>query len=280
MITTKCPHCGHTLRIPDKYAGKRGRCKHCGRLLTVSTTETERESRPSPSGQFQEPADLGSIQIDLHPSASRESGTAQSHVARRQTSAITTLLLVAGWIVYLGPATLWLLLLTGQLEDIDPIAAISYTCVSALIAGLAVLIDLLIHKVSPSSALILAVIIMFPLTWLVLFPVHLIFRDNLIEDECEALTRPSPTGLGCMIACVFVLSPLLTMKVIGFSWMQSFVGTPTAGDAFFQLLPLNELILIGILFYFFGMALVAFLTDRWPRGWHARGWHERGGREP
>ena len=29
MIEMKCPHCGHQLRIADKYAGRKGGCKHC-----------------------------------------------------------------------------------------------------------------------------------------------------------------------------------------------------------------------------------------------------------
>lgn len=29
MIEMDCPHCGHHLRIPDKYAGRKGGCVHC-----------------------------------------------------------------------------------------------------------------------------------------------------------------------------------------------------------------------------------------------------------
>ena len=36
MIEMKCPHCGHELRIADEYAGKRGGCKHCKGVFTVS----------------------------------------------------------------------------------------------------------------------------------------------------------------------------------------------------------------------------------------------------
>lgn len=35
MITYQCPHCQARLSIPDQYAGKRGKCNHCGQLITA-----------------------------------------------------------------------------------------------------------------------------------------------------------------------------------------------------------------------------------------------------
>ncbi|MBI4555975.1 MAG: hypothetical protein HY706_00200 [Candidatus Hydrogenedentes bacterium] len=34
-IELACPHCGHQLRIKARYAGKQGRCKHCGSPISV-----------------------------------------------------------------------------------------------------------------------------------------------------------------------------------------------------------------------------------------------------
>ena len=35
MIEMKCPHCGHQLRIDDKYSGQVGACKACQQKITV-----------------------------------------------------------------------------------------------------------------------------------------------------------------------------------------------------------------------------------------------------
>ncbi len=35
MIKYKCPHCGSVLSIPEKFAGQTGRCKRCGKTITV-----------------------------------------------------------------------------------------------------------------------------------------------------------------------------------------------------------------------------------------------------
>lgn len=46
MIELKCPHCGHQLRIKDKYAGKRGGCKHCRGTFVVPM-----EASPKPTAE-------------------------------------------------------------------------------------------------------------------------------------------------------------------------------------------------------------------------------------
>jgi hypothetical protein len=35
MIEHRCQECGHFLRIPDTFAGKRGKCKYCRTCFTV-----------------------------------------------------------------------------------------------------------------------------------------------------------------------------------------------------------------------------------------------------
>jgi len=35
MLTLTCPHCGHQLQIPDKYAGQTGSCTKCQGQITV-----------------------------------------------------------------------------------------------------------------------------------------------------------------------------------------------------------------------------------------------------
>jgi hypothetical protein len=34
-MTFACPSCGHELRIGDRHAGKKAKCRHCGRIFTV-----------------------------------------------------------------------------------------------------------------------------------------------------------------------------------------------------------------------------------------------------
>lgn len=36
MIQLECPHCHHTLSVPDEYAGTRGHCRHCGGGVIVT----------------------------------------------------------------------------------------------------------------------------------------------------------------------------------------------------------------------------------------------------
>lgn len=39
MIELACPHCGHTLRIDDTFAGQAGKCKHCQGPIDVPDAE-------------------------------------------------------------------------------------------------------------------------------------------------------------------------------------------------------------------------------------------------
>lgn len=50
MILVSCPHCGKRFNIKDRYAGKRGSCKNCGRILTVPKQPEESEARGSGTG--------------------------------------------------------------------------------------------------------------------------------------------------------------------------------------------------------------------------------------
>jgi DNA-directed RNA polymerase subunit RPC12/RpoP len=42
MIRFDCFKCGHSYRVPDKYAGKRVRCKECSEINLVPSVELER----------------------------------------------------------------------------------------------------------------------------------------------------------------------------------------------------------------------------------------------
>ena len=41
MIIFDCCKCGHSYRVPDKYAGKRVRCKECGEINLIPAVELE-----------------------------------------------------------------------------------------------------------------------------------------------------------------------------------------------------------------------------------------------
>ena len=41
MIRFDCFKCGHSYRVPDKYAGKRVRCKECGEINLIPAVELE-----------------------------------------------------------------------------------------------------------------------------------------------------------------------------------------------------------------------------------------------
>ncbi len=63
LIELKCPHCEHQLSIAPKYAGKRGRCKHCRGEIFVPVIQptsslgfnSERESVEEPSQRTASP---------------------------------------------------------------------------------------------------------------------------------------------------------------------------------------------------------------------------------
>lgn len=55
MLSVECPHCGHMLAIPERYAGQRGRCNHCGNTITVPETPTAVPEPPPPPPAPQPP---------------------------------------------------------------------------------------------------------------------------------------------------------------------------------------------------------------------------------
>ena len=44
MIEFNCSKCGHRYRVPDKYAGKRVRCRECTTINKISANEPEKVS--------------------------------------------------------------------------------------------------------------------------------------------------------------------------------------------------------------------------------------------
>lgn len=66
MIELKCPECGHQLRIPRRYAGKRGGCKYCRKSFTVPQETPQAQHRapppqpPESPESFESPESLGS----------------------------------------------------------------------------------------------------------------------------------------------------------------------------------------------------------------------------
>lgn len=51
MIELYCQHCGHHLKIPDKYAGQSGKCKNCGKQIVVPSVGFEPDPTPAPTGK-------------------------------------------------------------------------------------------------------------------------------------------------------------------------------------------------------------------------------------
>ena len=49
MIDLYCQHCGHPLKIPDKYAGQSGTCKNCGKQILVPAVGFEPGPTPAPT---------------------------------------------------------------------------------------------------------------------------------------------------------------------------------------------------------------------------------------
>ena len=45
----RCPHCNHSLSIPDHLAGQAGTCNHCGEAITVPKLIHQRIDTPQPS---------------------------------------------------------------------------------------------------------------------------------------------------------------------------------------------------------------------------------------
>jgi ubiquitin-protein ligase/DNA-directed RNA polymerase subunit RPC12/RpoP len=44
MISFTCDKCGKRFSVPDKFSGKKGKCKNCGTLVVVPTQQTVREA--------------------------------------------------------------------------------------------------------------------------------------------------------------------------------------------------------------------------------------------
>ena len=42
MIKFDCSKCGHSYRVPDRYAGKRVRCKECSTINQISDATPEK----------------------------------------------------------------------------------------------------------------------------------------------------------------------------------------------------------------------------------------------
>jgi len=101
MIELNCPHCGHQLRIDDKYAGQNGKCKACGKGITV----------PGGDGGFEpntEPPDINIPDIESGTSAFNAPRHAVSMQKQRSNNkvAIYVVLVIA---IILGVAAIPLL---------------------------------------------------------------------------------------------------------------------------------------------------------------------------
>lgn len=72
MIEYECPHCGHNLSIPEKYAGQAGKCNYCNERLVVPKFEAQDGQRElswttHSLADFTMPWPNGWTQISNHP---------------------------------------------------------------------------------------------------------------------------------------------------------------------------------------------------------------------
>jgi hypothetical protein len=49
MITFGCPHCGFVIKVDSRLVGKKGKCAHCARPITVPSLETVAASALAPA---------------------------------------------------------------------------------------------------------------------------------------------------------------------------------------------------------------------------------------
>lgn len=78
MLSYACPHCGVKLQIPEKYAGKSGRCRSCSTTFTVQLQETPRpkkatESASNGNGAADKSATLIAVHIETTGPSTRKS---------------------------------------------------------------------------------------------------------------------------------------------------------------------------------------------------------------
>ena len=43
VIAFNCPECGHWIKVAGEHAGKQGRCKKCGSIITIPTEVHDEE---------------------------------------------------------------------------------------------------------------------------------------------------------------------------------------------------------------------------------------------
>ena len=46
MIHFQCEHCGHAVRVPTRYAGKKGRCPACKNIVDIPSQDTDAPAEP------------------------------------------------------------------------------------------------------------------------------------------------------------------------------------------------------------------------------------------
>ncbi len=63
-IEMLCPHCGHQLRIPDRFAGQKGGCIHCKGRFTVPDGSAGDLEKLSGDFSLMSPSALGRVEID------------------------------------------------------------------------------------------------------------------------------------------------------------------------------------------------------------------------
>lgn len=70
MIQYPCPYCGKSLSIPDQYAGKAGKCNHCGHAITVPIAVATPETGPPAERESVTPPQPLSVRERLHETVS------------------------------------------------------------------------------------------------------------------------------------------------------------------------------------------------------------------
>ena len=64
MIHFQCEHCGHAVRIPAAYSGKKGRCPACKRVVVIPSAEHDVPPPPAEKQLAEDDLELPSLEQD------------------------------------------------------------------------------------------------------------------------------------------------------------------------------------------------------------------------
>jgi hypothetical protein len=75
-ITLACESCGHKLRIGDRHAGKKAKCRHCGHVFTIPAASEPVNSDPATAVPANGDADPELVITEAAPESSSDANAA------------------------------------------------------------------------------------------------------------------------------------------------------------------------------------------------------------